>query len=71
MPWTRPETRAEAVEGWIRDLKSFGVRAVRETTSAAAQEAYFQKIRDEKGFAAYMKHGRPDKIRKLPSPVAK
>ena len=46
--WTRPENRAEAVENWIRAVKALGVRAVRETTSAAAIEEYFRKLRGEK-----------------------
>ena len=45
IPWTRPETRAEAVENWIRDVKAFGVKARRETTSADEIESYFGKLR--------------------------
>ena len=63
--WTRPETRAAAVENWIRDVKAFGVKARRETTSADEIEKYFATLRDEKAFADFMKKGRPDKIRKL------
>jgi hypothetical protein len=43
--WTRPATRAEAVENWISDLKSLGVRAVRETTKANAIGRYFRALR--------------------------
>ena len=67
IPWTRPETRAEAVENWIRDVKALGVKARRETTSANEIESYFAKLRDAKGFAEALKKGKPDKIRKLPS----
>ena len=70
VPWTRPETRAEAVENWIREVKAFGVKARRETTSADEIESYFAKLRDEKGFDEFLKNGKPDKIRKLPSPAA-
>lgn len=45
IPWRRPESRAEAVENWIREVKSLGVRAVRETTSAADIEKYFDTLR--------------------------
>ena len=45
LPWTRPQTRAEAVENWIRDVKALGVRAVRETTKASAIEDYFSELR--------------------------
>lgn len=45
MPWTRPATKAEAVENWIRDVKSFGVKARRETTSAAEIGKYFDSLR--------------------------
>ena len=44
LPWTRPQTRAEAVENWIRDVRALGVRAVRETTKADAIEAYFKEL---------------------------
>ena len=67
IPWTHPETRAEAVENWIRDVKALGVKARRETTSANEIESYFAKLRDAKGFAEALKKGKPDKIRKLPS----
>ena len=46
VPWTRPETRGEAVENWIRDVKAFGVKARRETTSAKEIESYFGRLRD-------------------------
>ncbi|MBO4288283.1 MAG: DUF4838 domain-containing protein [Kiritimatiellae bacterium] len=45
--WTRPATKAEAVENWIRDVKSFGVKARRETTSAKEIETYFERLRKE------------------------
>ena len=45
--WTRPETKAEAVENWIRDVKSFNVKARRETTSAKEIETYFERLRKE------------------------
>ena len=70
LPWTRPATRAEAVENWIRDVKAFGVKARRETTSADEIEAYFGKIRDEATFDRLMKSGRKDKIHKLPQSAA-
>jgi len=44
-PWTRPETRAEAVENWIREVKAAGVRAVRETTKPGDIDEYFHQIR--------------------------
>ena len=44
IPWTRPETRAEAAEKWVRDVKSYGVRAYRETTRAEDIEQYFKEI---------------------------
>ena len=43
--WTRPATKAEAVENWIRDVKSFGVKARRETTRADEIENYFNSLR--------------------------
>ena len=46
LSWARPMTRAEAVEKWIRDVKSYGVKARRETVSAAEIEDYFKKIRE-------------------------
>ena len=46
VPWTRPETRGETVENWIRDVKAFGVKARRETTSAKEIESYFGRLRD-------------------------
>ena len=49
VPWTRPETRGEAVENWIRDVKAFGVKARRETTSAKEIESYFGRLRDAGG----------------------
>ena len=44
--WTRPATKAEAVENWIRDVKSFGVKARRETTHANHLEKYFNSLRE-------------------------
>jgi hypothetical protein len=69
VPWTRPETRGEAVENWIRDVKAFGVKARRETTSAGEIETYFGKLRDAEAFGKFMKSGRKDKIQKLPPPA--
>jgi hypothetical protein len=46
IPWTRPEKRGEAVENWIRDVKTFGVKARRETTSAKEIESYFGRLLD-------------------------
>ena len=66
IPWTRPATRAEAVENWIRDVKAFGVKARRETTSADEIDSYFGKLRDAEAFGKFMKSGRKDKIQKLP-----
>ena len=48
LPWTRPDTRAEAVENWIREVKSLGVKAVRETNSADSIEKYFRSMRKGK-----------------------
>ena len=45
MKWTRPQSRAEAVENWIREVKSFGVVAVRETMDADNIDKYFEKLR--------------------------
>ena len=47
--WTRPDMRAEAVEKWIADVKALGVKARRETTSAAEIDKYFESLRSEKG----------------------
>ena len=47
--WTRPATRAEAVENWIRDVRSFGVKARRETTRADEIDNYFNNFRKETG----------------------
>ena len=44
--WTRPATKAEAVENWIRDVKSFGVKARRETTRADEIDNYFNSLRE-------------------------
>ena len=44
--WTRPATKAEAVENWIRDVKSFGVKARRETTRADEIDNYFNSLRN-------------------------
>ena len=46
IPWIRPATRKEAAENWIRDVKSFGVKARRETTSSSEIEDYFRKLRE-------------------------
>ena len=43
--WTRPATRAEAVEKWIADVKALGVKARRETTSAEEIDKYFDSLR--------------------------
>ena len=45
--WTRPATRAEAVENWIRDVKALGVKARRETTSADEIGKYFGRLRGQ------------------------
>ena len=50
--WTRPATKAEAVENWIRDVKSFGVKARRETTRAKEIDDYFNSLRKESKSAA-------------------
>lgn len=50
--WTRPATKAEAVENWIRDVKSFGVKARRETTRAKEIDDYFNSLRKESTSAA-------------------
>ncbi len=71
IPWTRPETRAEAATNWMREVRAFGVKASRETTSAGEIEAYLAKICDDEAFSNYMKAAKPDKIRKLPSPAAR
>jgi hypothetical protein len=49
LAWTRPALRAEAVENWIREVKSLGVKAVRETNSANDIEKYFISLRQTKG----------------------
>jgi len=46
--WTRPETRAEAVEKWIADVTAIGVRAVRETTRADDIASYFRDLRKQR-----------------------
>jgi hypothetical protein len=43
--WTRPSTRAEAVEKWIGEVKSLGVRAVRETTDPDNINKCFETLR--------------------------
>ena len=43
--WTRPDTRTEAVETWIADVKALGVKARRETTSAEEIDKYFNSLR--------------------------
>ena len=50
--WTRPETKVEAVENWIRDVRSFGVKARRETTRADEIDNYFESLRRESKPAA-------------------
>ena len=45
--WTRPETRAEALENWIRDVKALGVKARKETTRAEEIDEYFDSLRKE------------------------
>ena len=47
LPWTRPESRLEAVENWIREVKALGIRAVRETTDPGNIDNYFEKIRSD------------------------
>lgn len=42
--WTRPETRQEAVEKWIADVRALGVKARRETTKASEIDDYFKKL---------------------------
>ena len=66
IPWTWPETRAELVENWIRGVKSFGVKAKSETTSAAMLDLYFSKMRNAEEFEKIMQFGKSDKIHKLP-----
>lgn len=46
--WTRPETRAEAVENWIRDVRAAGVKTVRETNKPGLLSNYFKKLRKER-----------------------
>ena len=46
--WTRPETRDEAVEKWISDVRALGVKARRETTKASEIEDYFRRLRENK-----------------------
>lgn len=43
--WTRPATRAEAVEKWIGEVKAAGVRALRETTRAGDLDIYCGHLR--------------------------
>ena len=45
IPWTRPATRAEAVEKWIAEVKALGVRAIRETLDPNDLDVYFQCLR--------------------------
>ena len=45
IPWTRPATRAEAVEKWIAAVKALGVRAVQETNKAGTIRCYFKSLR--------------------------
>ena len=44
LPWTRPATKAEAAANWIHEIRAQGVRAYRETTTAATLEAYLSKL---------------------------
>ena len=44
IPWPRPATHAEMATNWVRDVKSFGVKAWRETTSADDIGLYFGKL---------------------------
>ena len=46
IPWTRPQSRDEAVENWIREVKALGVRAARETTDAGDLEKHFNRLRN-------------------------
>lgn len=46
--WTRPATRAEALEKWIADVKALGVKARRETVSAEEMDKYFERLRQDK-----------------------
>ena len=46
--WTRPATRAEALEKWIADVKALGVKARRETVSAEEMDKYFERLRQGK-----------------------
>ena len=43
--WTRPATRAEAVEKWIAEVKALGVNARRETVSVKEIDKYFDSLR--------------------------
>ncbi len=45
IPWTRPESRADAVENWIREVRALGVRALKETCRADDMEKYFNNLR--------------------------
>ena len=45
MKWTRPQTREEAVENWIGEVKSLGVRAIRETTDPDNINKCFERLR--------------------------
>ena len=45
MKWTRPVSRAVAVEKWIAEVKSLGVRAIRETLDPDDLEVYFECLR--------------------------
>ena len=42
--WQYPATRAEMATNWVREVKSFGVKAWRETTSADDIGIYFGKL---------------------------
>jgi hypothetical protein len=46
IPWSRPATRTEAVENWIREVKALGVRALKETCHSADIDNYFKKLRN-------------------------
>ncbi len=52
LKWTRPATCAEAVDNWIRDVKSFGVKARRETVHADEIDKYFESLRKANAISA-------------------
>ena len=59
MVWTRPATRAEAVEEWIAAVEQRGVRAVRETTDGTAIQSYFAALRGTAASAVAANGGAP------------